>query len=435
MVKQDHPFGIDTLLLLVLVTGHMWFNPINNVFMVLGVAAYVLLDLVFPEKEETAVSPTRRQRILFMVRLSIVFYVLLTAVLLFTGFNILQRRADGPVTHVHDGLIQTEIAIEYLLAGKNPYVEDYVDTPMADFAGTPDFTGWETLNNVAPLYHNAYLPFLFVGSIPFYLVSQTLLGWYDQRFVYLLAYLIIILLLPALVEHSRDKLALLIAVGLNFLFVYFLAEGRNDILILLWLVLATILVSRGRVEASAAVIGLALATKHQAWFFLPFYFLYLLPHPYEWKTLKRIILRTWPMAVVAAILLLPFLLWDASAFIQDTLLYISGSGPDSFPINGWGISALFLWLGIIPHPEAAFPFGLFELVFGLPVLFLMLRRQWQENTITNIWLGYAVFSFTFQFFSRFFHDSYFVFILQLLVIAYFIKPVAFPHKPLLQENA
>ena len=434
MIKQRHIFGLDTLLLLVLVTGHLWFQPINNVFIVIGLAAYVLLDLVFPEKEETAVSPTRRQRILFMVRLSIVFYVLLTAVLLFTGLNIIQRRTDGPSTHVHDGVIQTEIAIEYLLAGKNPYVEDYVDTPMADFVGTLDFKGGETMNNVSPLYHNAYLPFLFIGSIPFYLVSQTFLGWYDQRFVYFLAYLIVILLLPALVEHPRDKLALLIAVGLNFLFVYFLAEGRNDIMILLWLVLATILVSRGQVEASAAVMGLALATKHQAWFFLPFYFLYLFPSPYEWKTLKRIILRTWPMVVIAAIFLLPFLIWDASAFVEDTLLYISGSGPNSFPINGWGFSLLMLWLGIIPHPEAAFPFVVFELIFGLPVLFLMLRRQWWENTITNMWLGFALFSFTFQFFSRFFNDSYFVFILQLLVIAYFMKPVTFPHKPLLQEN-
>jgi hypothetical protein len=117
------------------------------------------------------------------------------------------------------------------------------------------------------------------------------------------------------------------------------------------------------------------------------------------------------------------------------LLYISGSGPNSFPINGWGISLLLLWLGIIPHPEAAFPFSLFQFLFSLPVLLLMLRRQWYENSVSNMWLGFAVFSFTFQFFSRFFHDSYFVFVLQLLVIAYFMKPQPFPHSDLSKREA
>jgi hypothetical protein len=56
---------------------------------------------------------------------------------------------------------------------------------------------------------------------------------------------------------------------------------------------------------------------------------------------------------------------------------------------------------------------------------LALWRQWRNNTIQNVWLGFAVFSFTFQFFSRFFNDNYFVFVLQLLVIAAFIEPITY----------
>lgn len=422
MRQNRFPLQPDTLLLLVLVTAHMWFNSISNALMVIGVAIYVALDLVFPAQPEGGAQGSTangRFRFLFLLRLTIVFFVVLAAALLFTGQNILQRRADGPATHAHDGLIQTEIAIQYLLEGKNPYVEDYVDTPMADF------TGQEPPLTKTPLYHNAYLPFLFIGSMPFYLLSQSVWGWYDQRFVYLLAYLLVLLLLPMLVARPREKLALLLAVGLNFLFVYYLADGRNDIMILLWLVLATTLVSRGWVGASAAVLALALATKHQAWFFLPFYLLYLWPQPWGWGAWKRVVWRLWPLVVVTAVILLPFLIWDAPAFVQDTWTYISGSGPDSFPIKGWGFSTLLLWLGVISHPEAAFPFGMLELLFGLPILVWLLRRQWQDNTLPTVWLGFALFSFTFQFFSRFFSDNYFVFILQLLVIAYFMDPIRF----------
>lgn len=413
------PLQLDTLLLLVLITAHMWFNPVSNALIVVAVAVYVLLDLAFPEKGPAMVKPTRQQRVLFMTRLLIVYFVVATAAVLPTGLNIIQRRLDGPATHAHDGLIQTEIAIGYLLESKNPYTEDYDNTPMADFPGRePPLTE-------APLYHNAYLPFLFLSAIPVYQLSQATLGWYDQRFVYLLAYFGVLLLLPQLAARPRDKLAVTVAFGLNFLFTLYLADGRNDVMILLGLMLATVLLARRKVAASGVVLGLTMATKHQAWFFLPFYLLYLLPGRPARADIKRLMGQTWPMAVAVIAVILPFLIWDAVAFIDDTVLYVSGSGTGSFPMKGWGFSTLLLAAGLIPTPESAFPFIIFELLFGLPVLLLALWRQWRNNTIQNVWLGFAVFSFTFQFFSRFFNDNYFVFVLQLLVIAAFIEPITY----------
>ena len=413
------PLQLDTLLLLVLITAHMWFNPVSNALIVVAVAVYVLLDLAFPEKGPAMVKPTRQQRVLFMTRLLIVYFVVATAAVLPTGLNIIQRRLDGPATHAHDGLIQTEIAIGYLLESKNPYTEDYDNTPMADFPGRePPLTE-------APLYHNAYLPFLFLSAIPVYQLSQATLGWYDQRFVYLLAYFGVLLLLPQLAARPRDKLAVTVAFGLNFLFTLYLADGRNDVMILLGLMLATVLLARRKVAASGVVLGLTMATKHQAWFFLPFYLLYLLPGRPARADIKRLLGQTWPMAVAVIAVILPFLIWDAVAFIDDTVLYVSGSGTGSFPMKGWGFSTLLLAAGLIPTPESAFPFIIFELLFGLPVLLLALWRQWRNNTIQNVWLGFAVFSFTFQFFSRFFNDNYFVFVLQLLVIAAFIEPITY----------
>jgi hypothetical protein len=42
-----------------------------------------------------------------------------------------------------------------------------------------------------------------------------------------------------------------------------------------------------------------------------------------------------------------------------------------------------------------------------------------------MWVGFAVFSFVMQFFSRFFNDNYFVFVVQALIIGYFARSDTF----------
>ena len=42
----------------------------------------------------------------------------------------LLRQGSGPASYSHDGgVIQTEATIEFLVQGRNPYVEDYLATP------------------------------------------------------------------------------------------------------------------------------------------------------------------------------------------------------------------------------------------------------------------------------------------------------------------
>jgi hypothetical protein len=413
MEKMRFPLSLDTILLLVLVTAHLWFNPVSNAFAVIGVAVYVGLDLLLPE--EQALSE-QQQKWLFMLRLVIVWFVVMLAGILPTGMQILGRQANGPSTHAHDGLIQTEEAIKFLLDGRNPYSEDYTETPMADFPGRePPLTD-------APLYHNAYLPFLFIGSIPFYWLSERFLGWYDQRFVYLLAYFGVLLLLPLLIERPRERLAATIAFGLNFLGTFYLADGRNDIVIFFGFILVTLLIQKRAIGLASLFLGLTMATKHQAWFFLPFYLLYLLPKYPVVADLRRLLVQLLPMVLVLLAIFSFFLVWDAGSFVDDTVTYIGGSGPNSFPMKGWGFSTLLLSLGIVSDPEAAFPFTVFELLFGLPVLAAVLWRQWRDNSLQNAWLGYAAFSFVFQFFSRFFSDNYVAFLIQLLLVIVFLRP-------------
>lgn len=79
---------------------------------------------------------------------------------------ILLRQQSGPASYAHDGgVIQTEATIQFLLAGKNPYQEDYTQTPMAE---------WGFSEYRSALYHYPYLPWTFLFSAPFYLAGQAL---------------------------------------------------------------------------------------------------------------------------------------------------------------------------------------------------------------------------------------------------------------------
>ena len=132
--------------------------------------------------------------------------ILLTALYLPTTKFILLRDIRGPASYTHDGgVIQTEATIQFLLEGKNPYIEDYVDTPMAEWG----FNEYRTA-----LYHYPYLPWTFIFSAPFYVVGQAF-GLYDQRIVYLLLLTVMLFVASKLTSNPTAKLAMVAMLALN----------------------------------------------------------------------------------------------------------------------------------------------------------------------------------------------------------------------------
>lgn len=405
----------DTILLLALGSSHLWFNKASSAILVFLMLVYVLLDVFYPDILDKPIL-TLKQKVIYLTKLSIVLFSVMFAALLPTGHAILQRQINGPATHANDGLIQIEVATEFLLQGKNPYTETYDDTILADWrGGEPPFQ-----NIPGILQHNAYLPFTFILSIPFYLMGHIILGWYDQRLLYFVSYMLALLLLPLLVKDKRQQLILTILVGLNFLFVFFLADGRNDVIILLGLILATTLLSRKRNSLSLFILGLTLMLKHQAWFFLPFFLLHTLPKSITKLSIKHWLLSLWPLYFSVFVVLTPFLIWDTQAFVEDTIYYILGVSEYSFPIRGIGFSYFLASSGLLPSYDTSFPFVLISLIFGLPVFIYLLFRQYRNRTLSNMWFGFALSALMFQFFLRFFNDHYFIFGLQCLFIANFI---------------
>jgi uncharacterized membrane protein len=315
--------------------------------------------------------------------------------------------------------MQTEEAMKLLLSGRNPYAEDYVGTAMADW----HFKIGELTLNPA-LYHLPYLPATFTLPIPFYLLVNSLFGWYDHRLFQLVALLILLVLLPTLGSAPERKLSLLLAVGLNPLFAPFFVMGRNDVLVLLWLVSTTLLLRRRLYVASAITLGLACSTKHTAWFFAPFYFIYVISEVTTTAQPRLVLRRAIPAALVIAAFMVPFLAWNPQAFLDDTWRFLSGRTAYAFPIVGVGFGTLLLKAGLVDQNTRSFPFALLQLGIGLPVLAILSWIQWKARGLRWIWLAYGLLAGTVAYFTRGFYDSYLGGILIALLIAQFMDSTA-----------
>ncbi len=353
--------------------------------------------------------------------------ILIWAIVLLTVFApslklTLLRQGSGPASYSHDGgVIQTEATIDYLLHGRNPYAEDYLKTPMAEW-GLGEFR--------TALYHYPYLPWTFLFSAPFRLLADRVIGWYDQRFVYLLLFALSLLLLPGVARGRTTRLLLVMSIGLNPIMGSDLIYGQNDSFVLAWLVLCLWLWARGqrgRVSrrwgwASAAAFGLACASKPTAWFLAPFYVLLvaggdtsdLWRRPVTW--LRRAARAAWPALVVIGLIVGPYLRWNPGAMYDDIWSWSNGTSPTAYQIWGWGASNLLLAFGQVTSRFSYWPFWIPQLVFGLPLLLALLWRQARENTAARALWGYAIFLSVFFFVSRFLNENYLGYILALLAL-------------------
>lgn len=375
-------------------------------FLLLALLAYILADLWLSGQSQ------------FAVKLIALLGLIGAFVILPTLAAMIYRQNSAPHLYIHDGAIQTEEAIKFLLAGKNPYLETYAYTPMGQwFFREPGFSRNPSLE------HLPYLPWVVIFSLPFYWLSQTFIGWYDQRLVFLGMLITTMLILLRLRQNAHNRLALLMMIALNPLFVPFFIEGRNDIVVLFWLIGALYLLQQRHWSWAGVWIAAAAASKQTAWFMLPFFVLFVLnpAQRQHWRDLlprARILI---PALVFFVLVVMPFVLWDARAFVEDVINYQSGVsyGTANYPIKSLGFGSLVLGFDWVESSAATFPFSIFQIVFGGLTLIVLLIYQWRHNTIAQMMLNYALLLFVFAFFSRTFNDNHLGFVLIWFILPSF----------------
>lgn len=393
-------------------------DPIGLLLAALAIGCVILYAIV-----DLAVRGRWAVRIKWLLLIAI----LLACVFLPTTKMILLREQSGPASYSHDGgVIQTEATIRYLFEGKNPYTEDYTQTPMAEWG----FSQYRTA-----LYHYPYLPWTFLFSAPFFLLGQSV-GHYDQRLVYMLLLALALLVAPRMVNGWQRQLALVALLGLNPLMALDVIFGQNDVFVLSWLIFSLVLwrTWQGRLRrgepagwallASTICFGLACASKPTAWFLAPFYGLLLVSDRADlasgwrglWMALPQILRRAWAALAVFALIVIPYLLWDGWSLYDDVWRWSSGQGETGYQIWGLGASNFVLAAGWVRDRFDQWPFWLLEIVLTLPVLIWLVRRQQQANTLPSATWHYSLFLLIFFYVSRFLNENYLGYILAFLAI-------------------
>ncbi|MBI3522374.1 MAG: DUF2029 domain-containing protein [Chloroflexi bacterium] len=367
-----------------------------------------LLVLAYPLRDRRSASGlSTRQRVLHLAAIVVAMVVIPTIA------SIVLRETGKPYTYVHDGAIMIEEAARKLLRGQNPYVADYLDTPLYY---------WPMVNNPA-LYHLTYFPFLYLITVPFVWAFDNLRLFWDQRYLYLPAYLATLVIVPLLVRAPREKLALTALVALNPQLFPFVIEGRNDFFVLAFLFGGVALLQRDRRTLGVLAISVAAAAKLHALFLLPFVAVYLVARdrPRTLREAWTAIWRAWwPGVAFTAITFVPFLVNDFPAFYDDVVRYNAGGAAWSYPISGMGFSALLLAFGAIPNRQADFPFAAIEIAVAAPIATYWLWRLWRDRRLGTMLLGYAITLLAFLFFGRYFQGNYLGYILAVA------SPVPFP---------
>jgi hypothetical protein len=407
--------------------AHPETDPVSMLLMAaaLGLlAVYLAVDLL---------AADRHSKTTHRFKLGLIFGLIGLLVFGKTILLINLRHLQGPASYAHDGgVIQTEAAIDFFVRGLNPYVEDYTNTPMAEWG----FSEYRTA-----LYHYPYLPWTFIFSTPFYLAGQLTLGWFDQRMVYLLLFAVTLILTPRLAASPQTGRIALAVMGLNPIAGTSLIFGENDLFVLGWIVPALWLLhsSGGRLTsrralAASAVLGLACASKPTAWFLAPFWLLYLLhdgwgsrlmPPVSRWPVLLTTLLRrAWPLPTVSLLIIGPWLVWNPAALYDDVWRWSAGLGPTGYQIWGWGAGNFVLALGWVSSRFDYWPFTIPGALVSGPLLGLLLWRQARANTMAAMLYGSVVLLLAFFYVSRFLQPNYLGYLLGLAVLAIVIEETA-----------
>lgn len=318
---------------------------------------------------------------------------------------IVDRSKSAPIHGVHDIILQQEAAMRYILEGKNPYKETYFGTPLESWNYSE--LGKDVVNPA--LYHFVMPPWYVLFPFLFYFTTIPTLGFFDARFVLLF---LVLLAIPVTFRLFKNKELGLTAVTLLILspatFDYLL-EGRSDMFALSWLLLSLFLLEKRKFFFSAVIMALALLSKQTIWFAFPFYIFY------TWlKTKKDIQQRFLPVHVstivivssVCLLIVIPFLLHDSRAFLNSVVFYLSGNTEHSYPVSGYGLGMLLFESGIIKDIHAYYPFILWQVLFGVPVVVVSGWWLMKKPVLSRLFFSYALSLAVIWYMSRYFNNSH-----------------------------
>jgi hypothetical protein len=323
------------------------------------------------------------------------------------------------------GVVQLPLAIERILDGASPYGADYSATILGRQARVSDF--WSERGGNPILRHHAYLPGTHLLMLPAYLLGRAV-GFFDPRFVTLLALALAAALASRLVETPERRLSAAAVVLVNPLVYWQQIFGANDVLVVALLLVVVTLAAAGRSAAAAAALGLACATKQLAWPFAPFLLLHL-SGAASMRDLagaagRRLAIATSVAGAVFAAVVVPVAALDFRAFWADIVVYNVGlPGGDNYPLGGtpgFGFANLLIYLGSVASLRDHVSFAPFYLLL-VPIGLLLARGQLRERTAAAALVAGGTALLLSLYFSRVVHPNYLILAATLIPVAVLMR--------------
>lgn len=407
--------GIDTVLLLALSLPwplkYRIFPMEGTPYILFGIYfallfAYVALDLDWIRVGSLATKWRAKLAVVFVVIGIVAGGPLMTA--------IVDRSRVAPVFGVHDIILQLEAAMRFFWERKNPYAETYFGTHMEAWHYAE--LGKDAVNPA--LYHFVMPPWYLIFTF-FFSPFATIFGFFDGRLPLLFTFIGTLTILTLWIKDYHKKILSLIIVAFHPVMFDYLLEGRSDHFAFFWLLLALYLWHRKRFVLAAAVYALALLSKQTIWLSFPFVFIYVWKDVVKQTVTKNVLVISAFLGTVALILG-PFLVWDAGAYWESTVAFLQGATPVSYPVAGYGLGMVLYELGIIKDIHAYYPFIYWQLGVAVPVLWFLWRWFRGKLSVSRLLIAYSVFLFVFWYFSRYFHNSHLGYISLVLSVGYFL---------------
>lgn len=364
----------------------------------LGLLGYLTLDLLnIPVKKYFNL----KQVVLWLLIIGVIGSAFYSAIIV--------RHQTSPIYNIHDIVLQQESAIRFLLDAKNPYSTSYFGTPLEQW----NYSDKEV--NPA-LYHFVMEPFYILFALPFYFISNLFFGFFDGRIPLLFLFLSLLVLASTIVKDREKRLLFLILLSFNPAMLGYTLEGRSDIFMFAFLFAGFYLLEKNRLILAGIPIGLAFAVKQSAWPILPFYIAYLF---FKRRNVPETAKNLSLFLVTLSLVLLPFVLWDYRALLDSTVFYLSGTAQNSYPVSGYGLGKLLNQMGVIKDIHQYFPFHIFQIIIGAPLIFFLIRFLKKNPTVSRLVLIYGIFLFVFWYLSRYFNNSHLGYLSMVFITAYF----------------
>jgi hypothetical protein len=265
------------------------------------------------------------------------------------------RAHSGPGFHAQSETIITEEAARAFVHGKNPYAATYLSGPLA-------------ARPVGTKTHFPYLPGMLVFGLPRALGATP--PFADARIPFALAAMAATAAALRLTRKEPPaKLRIFQVLFVLPITTLLMATGGDDVPVMALMILSLALLDDERTVAAGIALGAAAATKQTALVLLPFLAVGAAGRRGRGK--ESPIALAGSAVAVAAVAIVPFVVWNPSAFVEDAVRFPLGLGHQQSAAGTATLGSLLV--RAVPAARVPLTIALVVVVAGAAA-YLLLRR-------------------------------------------------------------